>query len=155
MFGKIRNIATRVNSLTDDQILDFIMSDDDIKQMMIALNQKQLYELGLQADGSPTGDYSPVTVKIKEASGQPTDHITLKDTGDFYNSMKVTIGYNYARIEADTVKTVDDYKDKGLQVDLLDRWPKALGLTDESIKEILPEVKKRFIAAIRKVVLAA
>lgn len=54
--------------------------------------EQQLYE-GIDGENkiiSPS--YKPFTVKIKRFKGQPTDRVTLKDTGDFYNSIKVRYG---------------------------------------------------------------
>jgi len=145
MFGKIKNIAARLDSLTDDMILDYIMEDETLQAQIIDLNQKQLYEQGVESDGNSTGEYSLRTIAEKEAVGERYDHVTLHDTGEFYDSMKVEIGYNNIRITGDMQKP---------DRDLEEGWPKALGLTDESISEILPEVKERFIAAIRKAIAA-
>lgn len=56
----------------------------------IDLQRAQMFE-GILSDGKEIErigakykGYSPRTVAIKEKKGQPTDRITLKDTGDFY-----------------------------------------------------------------------
>jgi hypothetical protein len=38
----------------------------------------------IQRIGAKYKGYAPMTIKIKEKKGQPTDRITLKDQGDFY-----------------------------------------------------------------------
>ncbi|GAB3948357.1 hypothetical protein GCM10028805_22540 [Spirosoma harenae] len=54
--------------------------EDDI----IDLNQSQL-AAGQLADGSAIKPfYKPVTIAIKKARGQTSDHVTLRNKGDFY-----------------------------------------------------------------------
>lgn len=38
--------------------------------------------------------YTPFTKRIKRFKGQPTDRVTLKDTGDFYAAMGIIIDRN-------------------------------------------------------------
>lgn len=46
--------------------------------------REQLFS-GINAEGDEiTPEYSPRTVAIKRKKGQPTDRVTLRDTGDFY-----------------------------------------------------------------------
>lgn len=53
------------------------------------LNLSQLFE-GKDSEGKEiTPEYTPFTKAIKKAKGQPTDRVTLKDEGDFYNSFKL------------------------------------------------------------------
>ena len=73
--------------------------------------------------------YAQFTTQIKKSKGQPTDRVTLKDTGDFYKSHKVVQWGNGFTITADTLK--DD-------TDLIEVWgEKILYLTDENIDKIL------------------
>ena len=46
---------------------------------------------GKDGQGESLGNYSPTTISIKQAKGQRTDHITLKDTGDFYSSYRLSL----------------------------------------------------------------
>lgn len=70
----------------EDTILQKITDMPSSKRFIIFVLQEQLYQTGEDGLGNKLGSYSPVTVKIKLAKGQPTDRITLKDTGDFYKS---------------------------------------------------------------------
>lgn len=46
--------------------------------------REQLFS-GIDAEGDQiTPEYSPRTVAIKKKKGQPTDRVTLRDTGEFY-----------------------------------------------------------------------
>jgi phage gpG-like protein len=50
--------------------------------------QKQFYDRGQDSDGiSITPSYAAKTIKIKTKKGQPTDRVTLNDTGDYYESI--------------------------------------------------------------------
>jgi len=52
--------------------------------------ETQLYDKGQAADGTPIEPpYSPVTEYIKRLKGQPTDRVTLRDTGDFHQSFAI------------------------------------------------------------------
>lgn len=48
--------------------------------------EEQLFEQGINRLGVDIMDYapySPLTIAIKEEKGQPTNRVTLRDTGDF------------------------------------------------------------------------
>jgi len=56
---------------------------------MTDLEKERLFS-GQNADGSwVEPPYTPFTVELKEEKGQPTDRVTLKDTGDFYEGFIV------------------------------------------------------------------
>lgn len=55
------------------------------------ITEKQLFEKGEDGLGISLGNYTPFTVQQKQIKGQRSDHITLKDTGDFYSSFKLSI----------------------------------------------------------------
>ena len=126
-----------------------IASLDAHKRFVIRLNTEgeptsQLYELGEDSLGASLGDYSPNTIEGtasylgKKAKGQRTDHITLKDTGDFYKSFVVTPYKGGVRIEADPLK--DD-------TNLFDEFGKEIvGLSKENTELLadfyLVEIKK-------------
>lgn len=51
------------------------------------LQREQLFS-GINEQGDQiTPEYSPRTVAIKRKKGQPTDRVTLRDTGDFYQGI--------------------------------------------------------------------
>ena len=79
------------------------------KDYIIELNTEgektsQLFELGVDSQGNRLGDYSGFTKNIKASKGQRIDHITLKDTGEFYKSFKVTPNKKGFRITANPNK---------------------------------------------------
>lgn len=78
------------------KVFDFAINSET-KDLIIELNQSQLYDLGEDSEGKklwsyrPGQPYSPYTIKLKQMKGQPTDRLTLKDTGDFYKSFSVEV----------------------------------------------------------------
>lgn len=59
---------------------------------LIKAQQDQMYA-GLLATGLKIKPpYKRRTIAIKRRKGQPTDRVTLKDKGDFYSGIQVTIG---------------------------------------------------------------
>jgi len=144
MFGRIKNKFKKIQALDQGKMLDEILAIDSVKAQIIDLNQHQLYDLGIQADGSETGQYSINTIRRKLAYGDARntpgriDHITGLDTGITYNSMMVKALPDGIVIHADD------------RNNFFDREPKGLGLTRESIAEIRPEIKQRLIIKVRE-----
>ena len=52
-----------------------------------------------------TPSYKPYTVMVKEQKGQPTDRVTLKDTGDFHRSIKFEVSKTITQLTATDDKT--------------------------------------------------
>lgn len=96
----------------DTQAVKIIKENDHI---VIDMNTEQLYA-GVNSEGvsleSIGGPYSPVTVEIKKSKGQPTDRVTLKDTGDFYEGFFVKASGGMWQISSKddkTQKLIDDW----------------------------------------------
>lgn len=52
----------------------------------LQLNREQLYS-GVDSENRSLGVYSLKTILDKQRKNQPTDRVTLRDTGDFYASL--------------------------------------------------------------------
>lgn len=97
------------------------------------VRNKQLYNKGVNALGVSIMDYQPykpLTIMLKSEKGQPTDRVTLKDTGDFYESMRVEADRTQFEIVADDWKT-DELKAK--------YGDAIFGLTDENKGDLIWE----------------
>lgn len=135
-------------------INEIISNDEILKAQIIDLNtQSQLFEKGIDSLGrtleSIGGNYSPYTVNIKLSRGQPTDRITLNDTGAFYESFEVKTPIGAAYIEI----TANPYKDGK---NIIEEWGGAiLGLTTESKIYLANELKIRMVDKIKTDLLAA
>jgi len=63
-------------------------------EKIIDLNRDdQLYDLGINSDGTLLKHYSPTTILFKRQEGKPYNRTTLFDTGDFYRGFKIKINY--------------------------------------------------------------
>lgn len=96
-------------------------------------SETQLFEKGINANGVSIESYAPyrpITKQIKLLKGQPTNRVTLRDTGDFHASFKITAGDNSFYIDASDLKL--ERLTVGYGEDIL-------GLTDENIDEFIWE----------------
>ena len=87
-------MLNNINKLDINDIFYSLWSDNKVQNYIIDLNTEgeqtsQLYNLGIDSEGNNLGEYSPYTIQFKVEKGQRFDHITLKDTGDFYETFKV------------------------------------------------------------------
>lgn len=128
--GKIDDLLKRVvkfnDELTSGRLVQKIIWDNEA--YIIDMNaEEQLFEQGVNRLGVSIMDYapySPVTIAIKEAKGQPTNRVTLRDEGDFESSFFLEVSDKQFEIKASDFKTEDLIKKYGRQI---------LGLTDENI----------------------
>ena len=126
-----------IKSVNVYDMLDEIFTNNRVQEEMIRLNQEQL-QGGIDSQdeaihtigGHP---YRPYTIAVKELKGQPTDRVTLYDTGEFYKSFRVKITQNGYEIIADFNKPDGDIRDN------LPGEFDVLGLTVESIAELVWE----------------
>lgn len=89
-------LYNNLNKLDLNDVFLQIWKDSKVQKYIIDLNTEgestsQLYELGEDSTGRSLGNYSPVTIdyKLFGSGDSRIDHITLKDTGEFYESFKV------------------------------------------------------------------
>lgn len=119
-------VANFNEALTSGRLIQNIIWDNEA--YIVDLNaEEQLYEQGINRLGVEIADYapySPVTIAIKEAKGQPTNRVTLRDEGDFESSFFLEVGDKQFEIKASDFKTEDLIRRYGRQI---------LGLTDENI----------------------
>ena len=79
--GTIAQLKSALKSLDIQRVASEAV--DESKDSILDLNVMQMNR-GLRADGSfISPSYSPMTVEIKKAKGQPYDRVTLRDTGEF------------------------------------------------------------------------
>ena len=135
--ASIKNLVYRLRKfkdILDEELKDEIMKHEDVIVQMVT--QEQLYEKGIEGRGTEIMSYQPYTartIRIKQKKGQPYDRVTLKDTGEFYNSLHVEFDN-----EGFYVTSTDD-KAKYL----LARYGKTIfRLTDENFSELLSDYIK-------------
>ncbi len=104
----------------------------DNEAYIVDLNaQDQLYEEGINRLGVSIMDYAPyrpLTIAIKEQKGQPTNRVTLRDTGNFESSFYLEVSDKQFEVKASDWKTETLIKKYGRQI---------LGLTDDNISSLI------------------
>lgn len=106
-----------------------ILNSKKVRDLVIYMQQQRLYETGKDSKGESLGNYSPFTVIIKQSKGQRTDHITLRDTGEFYKSMTFHATSTELVFDADAQKDEDNlFDDFGIDI---------LGLTESNREKLI------------------
>ena len=125
-----------------DMYVEEVIRDNE--QIIINLNrQDQLYNKGITSTSKDISSYRPyksLTIKIKQEKGQPTDRVTLRDRGDFYE------GFYVRYFEAGFLINSTDEKTKKLKAKY---GEDIFGLTNENLsnllhKEIIPILIKQY-----------
>jgi hypothetical protein len=147
-FIPLRKLFNFFLELDVDELAFFVSNQNEFKDLVIELNtQKQLFDKGQDSTGKSLGEYRPFTVREKRRKGQPTDRVTLKDTGDFYESFNVQPFFGGFIIDADAEKDDKDLRDV--------YGEDIIGLNDENLQIIIDyyldafkeEIRKRYKAA--------
>lgn len=128
----LRNLNYRLRkfkSILSQELENTILDNESVIVEMIT--QQQLYEQGIEGRGIEISSYAPYaesTIRKKIKKGQPTNRVTLKDTGDFYKSLRI------------------EFDDKGFYIAsndfkspyLLEKYgPTIFRLTDENLKILI------------------
>jgi hypothetical protein len=132
-----------------------IGNEEDVIDLIIVLNTEgmatsQLYELGIDSKGVALedigGEYSAFTIAEKIRKGQPIDRITLKDSGEFYDSFEVvadSVGFNFI---------VDPLKGDN---NLFEDWGQDIvGLFPPNLKIVINKMLQRYIQETKRIILA-
>jgi len=142
-FIALRKFLSGIIHLDIDSIVLDITRTPEFKTLVIKLNTEglptsQLFLKGQDSTGKDLdkigGEYSPFTVEEKKRKGQPTDRVTLKDTGDFYMSFEVIPFKGGFIIEADTTKDGKSLED--------DWGENIIGLQDENVQLVIEFYKQ-------------
>lgn len=118
--------------------------DTDTKAKLIDWVQNdQLVDKGVDGQGNVIGTYSYATQLITKGRKQQGDHYTLKDTGDFFNSMTVEI--------TDALIWIIGNGRKGNE-NLYDKYGDYITtLTDENIEKLKEIINVKYIVYVKKI----
>lgn len=117
------------------------------KWILDLIRNEQLFKKGIDMDGDIIGYYSEFTEKINPLKKAGT-HYTLKDTGEFYDSMIIYIYTNYIEIDADPLKE----NEQGETENLFYKYTEAIiGLTDDNMDKLAYELLRRYRNEINRV----
>lgn len=111
------------------------------------IRDNQLYDKGIDGTGERitnkiTGRsvYARFTIKLKSEKNQPTDRITLKDTGSFHRSIKLTAFSDHFEISSTDSKAPDLIETYG--EDILK--PTTDNMRNFIENNVIPDLKKFF-----------
>lgn len=148
-FSKKINELNNVKRNLDKFIGESVLRNKHVLEDNIT--EDQLFEKGEDGQGNPLGEYADSTKFFKETiAGQlgrstRSDHITLKDTGEFYKSIEVKLTSKGMEIIADAQKE---------DTNLLDEFGKAILFVNEENLEafkrpiLLDDVRDNIRAAL-------
>ena len=123
---------------TDEIIRDYykelIKILESLAKTISETNADQMFA-GLRADDTEIEPaYKPFTIAIKKEKGQPTDRVTLKDTGEFHRSIFVKFEGDKIIIDSD-----NDLRDK-----LVKKYGATIfGLTKQNKQALIKVLEKR------------
>lgn len=146
--ASLRNLEYRLRAFKDSlpMLLEDIVRDkEDV--IVSAIADDQLYRRGINGKGKKIMDYMPytaTTVRIKKKKGQPTTRVTLRDTGDFHNSMFVVFdaeGFYVTASDDKTPELIEKYGDE------------IFRLTDKNLTRIIrSHIRKELVKRLKKAV---
>lgn len=86
--ASIEKIIEALSELTPEKVeKDLLAIIQKNEAQLVDYNIQQMLA-GKKSDGSAISpEYTPLTVQIKKAKGQPHDRVTLRDEGDFQRDM--------------------------------------------------------------------
>lgn len=135
-------LCQRAKKLSDAVAWFDAFKNGNLKRDIIEWIQiDQLTDEGADENGNVIGFYSMLTERISKGKKKFNTHYTLKDTGDFYKSMFVRVFVDAFTVNADA----DKMEDK--------EWWRSeiLGLTDESLRKFVEQLRNSYIKYARKV----
>lgn len=127
----INDYISRLSNVSDniDKIIKEIVEKNEGK--LLGTIKLRLYNKSLDANLMPLGEYSESYKKYKKAKGQISNRVTLRDTGEFYDSM--FLEYDSGAI------IVDATDDKTSELEHL--WGEAiLGLSEPETQHFVDSV---------------
>ena len=102
--------------------------EDEIKE----INVHQQYDLGQDRNGdSITPEYAESTIRYKRRKGQPTDRVTLQDTGQYHDTFNIRYEDEGFELYANDWKAGFLDKKYGKEI---------YGLQDEAARELADQV---------------
>jgi hypothetical protein len=130
-------LARNVKKLNEDKAFQKVIRTPAIQVEAIRLNRdEQLFQKGVDNQGNKMRSdyarfgnfYSNYTIAIKNEKNQPTDRVTLRDTGAMYKTFKTKIVGDDLMLDVNSIKEGQD---------LIDSFGQFAGLDQQSISKLL------------------
>lgn len=156
--------ATNRGNVMFDKQIQFIDSftrivNDEIRASIEAfgfvikdyITNKQLYRQGVDGKGKKLRGYTRTTIRIKMATGRPSDRTTLFQEGDFYasiqidayeDSFEIRTNVSYDKYLLDPAESRNAYGYDAIR-------PSNDNMTDFFQKYVIPNLRKKAQNAIR------
>lgn len=140
-FDEIIRDVQQAQTDTDKVVIDQVRIEEDF---VIRLQTDQMFD-GFRGDGRETlPSYAPSTVLIKRKKGQPAGRVTLRDTGDFHDSIVIHYGTTEFRLDATDQKRPYLAGKYGEQI---------FGLDDVAIDRLIQKVREPIIESLQRMIL--
>jgi len=123
------------------EIIERVLRENEIT-VCEYVSVTQQFERGQDGLGRSLGSYRPYTIEIKQMKNQPTDRITLEDTGAFHRGF-------YIDFYPDGFSIRSTASQKG-DIDLIEHWEEdIMDINDENMTDlmenyVMPEIIKAF-----------
>ena len=148
-FEAITEKLNRLKRVSLQDLVNEIINRKEFKELIISLNTEgQLFEKGVDSLNVSLGNYALTTIEGtasflgKKDKGQRFDHITLKDTGEFYESWTVRAEGNSIIIDANPNKDGDNlFTEYGEDI---------LGLTEDSLQILREKLLEELVPLLRE-----
>jgi hypothetical protein len=146
MFERLKKICDNVINLDEEKIYRDTFRNKGVQQQVIDLNQEQLRTRHVKGDGEPiTRWYSNVSQRLY---GKPNTPIQLYETGATYDSIKVKVDSEGAKVYGKSIKKTP----KG-ELDLSKVISgNPFGIDEKSIQELRPFFRSIFLSLTRKAI---
>lgn len=142
----LRNLEYRLRAFKDNLpglLEEVVHSKEDV--IIAAITNDQLFRRGVNGRNVKIMSYMPYrpsTIRKKKKKGQPTTRVTLKDTGEFYESMFVVFDSEGFYITSSDDKTKYLVKKYGNTI---------FRLTDKNLTRILrSHIRKELVKHIKQ-----
>jgi len=140
MFDSLTTYLNKISTL-NESVIWFEVIDREVQFEIIRLNtEDQLFNEGMRSDGTSLPDYSQTSVEV---FGKRAGHITLKDTGHFYQSFRVKVDNFGMFIAVDDTSLYDVPLTTTYGLDIL-------GLTEENTMVLIQMLKRKYIKEINE-----
>lgn len=129
---KAKELRTLLNKQTEFA-REIVSSEPEFIEDLVTFQ----LDKGIDGDGERiVPGYTARTKQIKQAKGQPTDRVTLRDTGDYWSSIESKVTNDYFTTDATDIKA-DSLEDKyGVSIDKLNDQSVNIIINDLLIPEL-------------------
>jgi hypothetical protein len=153
-------LANDLKKIDSNKILRDIFSDTSLQKWILDQPKNRIQRTGINSDGnklqtdsSSSGNpYADTTMDLKERLGQTNDHVTLTDTGDFWDSFRF-------KLEADGFEIIANFIKNGehIGVNFLQDYTRAeffetiTSLSESEENELIMKIFDKYIQKIDEV----